>query len=270
MGGTGDSRRGRPPIDNAAKAAFLAALRDGSPRQVAAVAGGYSLNSFYRARRRDPLFRMAWDHAHAASAAAERAAAPDRRRGEADRDGEAAGPVVESIVPNNRRRLQRRWLRNVRFDEARRMLFLDHFAWTCDARAAAAKSGVCERTVLNHRRRDPAFAAAFEEALEQGYVILEAEALRQRLAAQQRLRAALEAGQSLPMPAELADEFERVLKLLSRRDRRKRAPAAVVREAWTFDAAIELLARRLEALDIPVQPLAPAAARRFGGAGETP
>jgi hypothetical protein len=163
----------------------------------------------------------------------------------------------ERIVSNNRRLLQRRRLRHVRFDGRRRAVFLAHFRWSCDALAAAAEAGVCERTVYYHLKGDSAFAAAFRDALEEGYARLEVEMVRRRLAAQARLRAATEAYEAGmgPFPAAaMAAEFERTMTLLARWDRRDDGrPGLQVKRpsssrGWTFDEAIALLDKNLRAL----------------------
>lgn len=250
MSKTDDSGRRQRRIDAAAKAAFLEALRGGARREDAAEAVGFSMMGFYGARRRDPAFGAAWREALAQSSLVRR-----RRRSD---EGELR------IVPGNRRSLQRRRMK-VRFTEERRAIFLRHFGWGCDARAAAAEAGVCESTVYYHRRTDPGFAGQFEEALDQAYVRLEAEAVRERLARQQALRDALDEGE---VPPDCAVEFERVLKLLARRDRKPRRPERQAapgspRRIWTFDAAIELLDRRLKALGIAVPALPLEAAARY-------
>lgn len=267
MSGAGESRRGKPPIGAEAKAAFLAALRAGAPRQEAAAAGGYALNSFYRVARGDPAFRAAWDEAHAVSAEAERRTSGFVAGAGCPSTAVPAVPLPETssrrnswgedrIVSNNRRVYQRRRMRHVRFDEARQQRFLAHFCWSCDALAAAAEAGVSESTVYARRRKDSAFAAEFQEALEQGYVRLEAEAVRQRLAAQQRLRAAIEGAEpGALLSGEEAAEFDRVMKLLARWDRRG-GGAPGPREwrkggrRWTFDESIEALDRKLRALGL--------------------
>ena len=132
-----------------------------------------------------------------------------------------------------------------------------------------------EQTVQLHRRKNPAFAAEFEEALEQGYVTLEAEALRQRLAAQRKLRAAIDGakrGNAALLPDDVGDEFERVMKLLARWDRKRQRPSRLSPEgggrACTFDTAIELLDARLKALGIEIEPLSPEDAERYDGPAE--
>jgi len=245
MGGKRKSPGRRPIIDAAAKVAMLAALREGRRLDEVAAAYGVTLQAFYSARRRDPLFAAAWADAHALSAEAERRT-----------PGEAGGEM--RIASNNRRVMQRRRMRHVRFDERRKGIFLASFASSCDLLAAAAAAGVCERTVYYHLRKDAAFAEAFQAALEEGYRWLEAEAVRARLEAQERLRAAIEeaegSGEPLPL-AEAGVEFDRAMKLLARWDRRdgrlaRREVGPGGQRRWTFEEAIEALAKKMRDLGL--------------------
>lgn len=163
-----------PPrgIDAAAKAAFLAALRDGAPREDAAAAAGFSLTGFYGARRRDPAFAADW-----ADALAQPAAATRRTKAYADR-GEVR------IASANHRVWQKRRRTHVRFTLERQEIFLEHFAATGDTRASAKAAGISESTVNLHRRIYPEFADLFREALAIALPRLEAEALRLRREAQ--------------------------------------------------------------------------------------
>jgi hypothetical protein len=61
------------------------------------------------------------------------------------------------------------------FTEARRKRFLNHFAATCNAGAAARKVGISESCVDAWRKKDPQFNAGWKEALKLGYARLEAE-----------------------------------------------------------------------------------------------
>lgn len=243
MGRRNDSRRRRAPrrrwIGQAAKNVFLAAVRHGARLEDAAEVAGHSLPGFYAARGRDAAFAAAWVEALAVSAA--------RERGEPD--GPMLGPDDGSlsVAPNNKRRLQARKMRHVRFGPERRATFLAHFAGTCDMTAAAEAAGVHETTVYKYRQRHPEFADDCERVLRQGYVRLEAEALRQRLEAQRKLRDGL-------IPAgEIADEFERVMKLLARWDRRN-GPAGTRsighgrQRSMTFEEAMEALEKKLMGL----------------------
>jgi hypothetical protein len=235
-----EPRRARPPrrrIDGAAKARFLAALRAGEHRDEAARKGGHSWRGFYGARRRDPVFALGWGWALELSAADERA-----------KEAGAAGAGGTEIAPNNQRRLQRR-KRQLRFTDARKRVFLDFFAGTADAFAAAQAAGVGYSTVYEHRRKDPVFAEAYDETLAQAYAMLEAETVRQRLEAQRDLREG-----RLPL-GEMAQEFERAMKLLARYDRRDgRVGTREVRRGrerrWSFDEAIAALDKRLRALGL--------------------
>jgi hypothetical protein len=252
MSGNDDSRGGQRRIDATAKAAFLAGLHRGERREDAAFAAGFSLMAFYGARHRDPAFKAEWADALAASAAAER-----RVRAYAERDERLERGEVR-IASANRRIYQRRWHRTVRFTAERQAIFLAHFAMTCDTNAAAAAAGVSESTVTYHCRNDPAFAEAYRQALQEGYAFLEAEIVRQRLAAQKKLRAAIEAAGDTVAPhltRETAAEFERIMKLLARWDRQPRRVDSRFkpggrRQRWTFDQAIALLDKKLRALGV--------------------
>ncbi len=227
-------------IDEEAKAAFLHALREGLRRDDAAARAGFTANGFYYARRRDPLFDLAWCWAVDLSAAEQRAAFNAASRHLADNPD-------ASIAPNRNRILQRRIVRRPRFHEGRKRIFLDHFAGTADAHAAAQAAGVGYGTVTTHRRKDAAFAAAWDEALAHAYALLEAEAVRQRLEAQRLMR------EGLCPTGEIAREFERVMQLLARYERRngaigQRAVAPGHQKSWTFEEAIAALDRKLAAL----------------------
>lgn len=57
--------------------------------------------------------------------------------------------------------------------EEKKQAFLDALADSCNVKAAAEASGFTPSTAYKLRQRDPAFAAAWREALEIGYVRLE-------------------------------------------------------------------------------------------------
>lgn len=237
----------KPPprrIDLAAKMRFLRGLRAGQSRDDAAAGSGFSWRAFYSARRRDPIFEFAWLAALELSSVDERDA---RRAAEMLGEVEADG----TIVGNNRRLFQlQKKRRGFSFDERRQQLFLDHFAGTADEDAAADAAGVARQTVRAHMLRNPEFAALRDEALHFAYARLEAEAVRQRLAAQQRLRDNLE-----PAGA-VAQEFEQVMKLLARYDRKdgrigSRTHTPSASRAWTFEQAIGALDKALDSLAIP-------------------
>lgn len=225
MSGTSDSQRfGQRRIDDEAMGIFLAAVKRGAALEDAARAAGFTLGAFWKVRKRDSAFDEALEEAMEFSNA------------------------PRFVAPGNGRRLQLKRPRRLRFVEWRKEVFLAHFAMTCDETAAAEAAGVSVSTVCRHRQRDSEFAAGWQRALELGYPRLEAEALRQRLEAQRLLREEI-------LPAgEAPAEFERLLKLLERYERRNgRVGPREVRhgrqQRWTFDEAIALLARKLDALD---------------------
>ncbi len=181
--------RGARRFGPADQAAAVAALSDGARVAAAAKKAGFATQTLYRSRARDELFRAAW------AAAVEESARP------------------RLVAPRGGRRWQAQRMRRTHFTPERKEKFLEHFAATCDVTASAAVAGVSESTVYNHRRSDPAFAAGWQEALEQGYARLEAEAVAQRIAAMKALKVRL--GKTLAAPdCEAAAEFERVMHLL--------------------------------------------------------
>jgi hypothetical protein len=237
---TDSARPTRRRIDEETKARFLAALRAGASRDDAAAQAGFTATAFYYVRRSDRVFSLAWTWATDLSADDARAARAAAVR---------PGPEEATIVPNARRRLQRRPVRRARFDDRRKRRFLDHFAGTADARAAAAAAGVAPSTITTHRRKDREFDAACGEALGVAYASLEAEAVRQRLEAQRDLR------DGLCPKGEMPKEFDRVLRLLARYDRKdgRIGPRVVSpgrERRWSFDDAIALLDRKLRALGV--------------------
>ena len=237
MSRTDDSEQSkRRLIDETAKARFLEALRDGVGREAAAAAAGFPLGSLYNVRARDSIFRFAWIWALDLVAIDERGGELSRRT--------ADGRPGDRIAPKRGRLLQRQRMGWVRFVAKRQQIYLDHFAGTADAEAAAAAAGVSTHAVNAHARKHPEFAAVEKEALHIAYARLEAEAVRQRLEAQRRL------SENLEPTGELAQEFERVMKLLARYDRRnggvgRREIGRGRQQRWTCDDAIELLDRQL-------------------------
>jgi hypothetical protein len=221
--------RGGPErrVDALAMGQFIQALRRGATVEAAAKAAGFHVRSFYRKRDADPDFAAAWQEALELSDA------------------------PKLVKPGNNRRLQMRRTRRLRFTEAKKETFLAHFAGTADLAASAEAAGVCVDTVRNHRNKDCEFDARCAMALEQSYRTLEEEAVRERLAAQQKLKEGiLPAGQA-------AEEFERQMKLLAQWRRRDgtlgpRGRAKASQQSWNFDDAIAALEKRLAALKIPL------------------
>jgi hypothetical protein len=81
---------------------------------------------------------------------------------------------ASEIRGGNNRKVQVRKAQRGFFTEDKRRIFLDHLAACCNVTAAAAAAGVGVTTVYEARRREPAFAQAWDEAIEIGYATLEA------------------------------------------------------------------------------------------------
>lgn len=95
-----------------------------------------------------------------------------------------AKPLLTIQPNNNRLRQVARISRPKLFDAKRKAVFLEWFAATCNVHFSAEKAGVVFQTVYKHRRKDAAFAEAWDEALAQGYAALEAGLLADALAAE--------------------------------------------------------------------------------------
>jgi hypothetical protein len=136
--------------------------------------------------------------------------------------------------------------RPVKFVRARKQIFLDHFAGSCDFVASAAAAGVSTSTVKRHLASDPVFAAGFAEALKVAYALVEAEAVHQ-------VRVAQEAYRISPDSPAAALSFDRALALMRhyRRDGggigRPARPGPQAR--WDFEEAMAALDRKLDAFE---------------------
>ena len=206
---------------------FVRALEDGATVAQAAAKAGIDRSTAYHRRDCDPPFRDAWN-----------AAAEKSRR-----------PWL--ITARNGRKLQKWKPRPMKFTLEAKEAFLAFFSATGDEEAAAEAAGVCQRTVYNHRRTDPEFAQGWAEALDQSYARLEAELVRQRVAALRRMRTAIDEGAAAPA---IAVEFERAMAVLKRYDRgrdgRARARTSRVGGArkWSFAEAVAALEQKLGAM----------------------
>lgn len=258
-GGNGSGKAQRAPagcVDAEAKRRFVSALKRGVALAAAAREAGCSISPFYKARAQDAEFAQDWVDALELSALRERALVVE--------PPPAADGDEVRIAPNNKRPLQLRRMRQVRFAGKRIETFLSYFAGTGDVSAAAAAAQVDESTVYKRYRKDSVFAADWDAALMQAYLKLDAEALRQRLEAQKKVRDEI-------VPAgEIAAEFGRVMQLLERGERRLkrgegRCFVKVTPKRPTFDEAIEALDRKLRALGLIIPPLPPDVAARYDG-----
>lgn len=89
--------------------------------------------------------------------------------------------MEEKIVPTNGVALQRRKLGNAT-GKTKQRRFLEHLAATCNVTASAKAAGASVHPFYSLRQRDPAFAAAWKEAMAAGYDRLEEALLAKALA----------------------------------------------------------------------------------------
>jgi hypothetical protein len=141
------------------------------------------------------------------------------------------------------------------FSRRRKRIYLEHFAATGDARASAAAAGVSKGTVSNHKLSDPAFRDGCEQALAEAYATLEALAVRQRLAAMERID--FDPGKEAP-PSGLDPEaeFARTMELLREHKRSRAAMKSASGrppERWSFEESMAALEKRLKVLGIRVR-----------------
>jgi transposase-like protein len=212
------------------QAVVVKALLGGATVKEAAKAAGFCPQTLHKYRRRLPVFAEAW------AAAVE----------------ESGRPML--VAPRGGRRWQAQRMRRNRFTPARKEVFLEHFAATCDATASAAVAEVSESSVYAHRRSDPAFAAGWQEALEQGYARLEAEAVAQRIKAMAALKVRL--GKVVEHgDADAAAEFDRVLQLLREHKRglAGAAKAGFQPTKWSFEDAFQALEKRLKVFGLRIE-----------------
>lgn len=85
------------------------------------------------------------------------------------------------IQGSNRREIQKQAVRKDGWTKERRAIFLDELEASCNVTRAAKAAGMGQRSVRNLRRRDPAFAALWDEALDNGCERLRAELLARAL-----------------------------------------------------------------------------------------
>ena len=145
--------------------AFLRELARGSSATAAARAVGIDRTTAYQARKVNPAFAASWQRALDAA----------RERPAGERPRLSAGPPREERIvrpsksgrPCVVRAGPGRWSASVE------RLFLTELTATANVRAAARAAGVSKVAAYNRRKNWPAFAAQWDEALEEGYVRLE-------------------------------------------------------------------------------------------------
>jgi hypothetical protein len=208
----------------------VAALRRGATVRAAAREAGFSEGTVHQWRREAPHF------------------------GAACRDALDGREGMLVVPGNGGREWQLRKARRNSFSRRRKRIYLEHFAATGDARASAAAAGVSKGTVSNHRLSDPAFREGCAQALVEAYATLEAEAVRQRLAAMERID--FDAGKEAP-PSGLdpAAEFARTMELLREHKRSRAGAKASGRppERWSFEESMAALEKRLKIFGVRVR-----------------
>ncbi|HEX6741683.1 MAG TPA: hypothetical protein VF079_07820 [Sphingomicrobium sp.] len=123
------------------------------------------------------------------------------------------------IRPGRNRLIQvRRTGNGKRFDAARKAVFLEWFAATCNAWLSAAKAGVNYRTPFRHREKDPEFEAQWDAALVQAYPRIEARLLQEAHAP------AIEVSDAVAAAAE--EHFDPYLALQLLREHARRLPGS--------------------------------------------
>lgn len=94
----------------------------------------------------------------------------------------AAEPTAELTTPTTLPVRHRKRYKKVRWSHTKKAMFLDHLAATCNVTEAAAVIGVDLRSLYALRRADPGFFAAWHDALQAGYAMLETKLVGHALA----------------------------------------------------------------------------------------
>jgi len=215
-------RVGRHVFGQADMVTVAIALRAGATSEGAAAAAGFTSGTVRRARRRVPAFDEACVQAIAAAHARVKL------------------PASATRIPVGRGIAYGRGKPKL-FTTERKKLFLEHFAATLDIHAAAEAVGVAYRTICNHRRDDPVFAAACIEARDLGIERVTDELARQRLVAAEAMR--VDGDKKVP---EAAIEFDRAMIFLRvYRGQQARARAAPAPAKWSFEESMNAIGKAL-------------------------
>mgnify|MGYP002777883109 CR=1 FL=1 len=153
------------PMDPARRAAFLTALAETGNQTLAAERARVSRSWVVLRRRTDPGFRAELDAAVAAARA--RLAEANGTRPESRwRDGAGQELIVRG---GNGRFLQVARAKLDSFTPRLEQRFLTALKGSCNVLAACRATGLKPATVYAHRKRWPAFADAWDAAIEEGY-----------------------------------------------------------------------------------------------------
>ncbi len=155
-------------ISEARKKAFLKALAESGSLDLSAEKAKVSRSWALRLRKRDAAFASAYREAVAHAKARLSKLQPPK--------GWSFLSGAELVVGgSNGRHTQVRRARVRQWTPRTERRFLDALATTCNVKAACAEIGLTMTAAYNHRRRWPAFAKAWDEAIETGYTHLETE-----------------------------------------------------------------------------------------------
>lgn len=114
--------------------------------------------------------------------------------------------MEDRISGGNSRPLQKARVRKDGWTKMRRKRFLDSLASTCNVRIAIEAAGLAPSSAYALRRRDPAFAALWKEALTIGYERLEETLLQCALEGVNAIEIDVEGAVLLPEPGPGAGE----------------------------------------------------------------
>ena len=146
--------------------AFLAGLSESCNVTLACERARVSRSRAYARRGKDAAFAAAWDGAL-------REGALRLSSGQAV-GAQAEGPDDMAVRGGRGRRVQVARARPSQFTARRQAAFLEHLAETANVQASLRACGAAGVDVYRHRARWPAFARAWDEAIEQGYARIEA------------------------------------------------------------------------------------------------
>jgi hypothetical protein len=134
---------------------------------------------------------------------------PRRCAARKDPESSSGQAAIEGgrIQPNKHRKLQLTQSRRKLFGRAAKQDFLEWFAATANLGWSARQAGFNYKTVLRHRMKDPLFAEAYDRALRQGYVRVEAQLLETRIAEDAGAPIGIEGDRDAPEMQSLDPEF---------------------------------------------------------------
>lgn len=165
-------------FSEARREAFLAALRETGNQAIAAERAKVSRSWVQLHRSEDAAFRRAVDEAVAQARAALQRTEDDQRRGCRPPSGWGFLDGAELVVrgtggAGGGKRVQIARARMRGWSPRVETRFLTALTATCNVKAACAEVGLTPASAYNHRRRWPAFATRWDEAIRLGYDQLE-------------------------------------------------------------------------------------------------